>query len=85
MMMIGIFAGVPFMGIVGFIVGPVLVALAVTGYKILAEEAENAKDPLPRVDCCVTIVETAKTLNTGTGSDSLPVLCRSSRTIFFLN
>ncbi len=44
MMMIGIFAGVPFMGIVGFIIGPVLVALAVTGYKILAEEAENAKN-----------------------------------------
>jgi len=38
MMMIGIFAGVPFLGIVGFIIGPVLVALAVTGYKILAEE-----------------------------------------------
>jgi len=37
MMMIGIFAGVPFMGIVGFILGPVLVALMVTGYKILAE------------------------------------------------
>jgi predicted PurR-regulated permease PerM len=44
MMMIGIFAGVPFMGIVGFIIGPVLVALAVTGYKILAEEAENVKN-----------------------------------------
>ncbi|HWS21882.1 MAG TPA: AI-2E family transporter [Methanoregula sp.] len=41
MMMIGIFAGVPFMGIVGFIIGPVLVALAVTGYKILAEEAKS--------------------------------------------
>jgi predicted PurR-regulated permease PerM len=38
MMMIGILAGVPFLGIAGFIVGPVLVALAVTGYKILAEE-----------------------------------------------
>ncbi len=38
MMMIGIFAGVPFMGIAGFILGPVLIALAVTGYKILAEE-----------------------------------------------
>jgi predicted PurR-regulated permease PerM len=38
MMMIGILAGVPFMGIVGFIVGPVLVALAVTGYKMLAEQ-----------------------------------------------
>jgi predicted PurR-regulated permease PerM len=38
MMMIGIFAGVPFLGIAGFIIGPVLVALAVTGYKILAEE-----------------------------------------------
>jgi len=35
-MMIGIFAGVPFMGIVGFILGPVLIALVVTGYKILA-------------------------------------------------
>lgn len=42
MMMIGILAGVPFMGIVGFIIGPVLVALAVTGYKILAEEVKNA-------------------------------------------
>jgi predicted PurR-regulated permease PerM len=41
MMMIGILAGVPFMGIVGFIIGPVLVALAVTGYKILAEEASD--------------------------------------------
>jgi predicted PurR-regulated permease PerM len=41
MMMIGIFAGVPFMGIVGFIVGPVLVALAVTGYKIFAEETSR--------------------------------------------
>jgi predicted PurR-regulated permease PerM len=41
MMMIGIFAGVPFLGIVGFIIGPVLVALAVTGYKILAEEICN--------------------------------------------
>jgi predicted PurR-regulated permease PerM len=37
-MMIGIFAGVPFMGIVGFILGPVLIALVVTGYKILADE-----------------------------------------------
>ncbi|MDD1719369.1 MAG: AI-2E family transporter [Methanoregulaceae archaeon] len=42
MMIIGIFAGVPFMGIVGFIVGPVLIALAVTGYKILTEEVENS-------------------------------------------
>jgi predicted PurR-regulated permease PerM len=47
MMMIGIFAGVPFLGIVGFIVGPVLVALAVTGYKILAEEAS---DPARQID-----------------------------------
>ena len=47
MMMIGIFAGVPFMGIAGFIVGPVLVALAVTGYKIVAEEVENAKNMPP--------------------------------------
>ena len=41
MMMIGILAGVPFLGFVGFIVGPVLVALAVTGYKILAEEVSE--------------------------------------------
>jgi predicted PurR-regulated permease PerM len=40
-MMIGIFAGVPFTGIVGFIVGPVLVALAVTGTKILGEEMKD--------------------------------------------
>jgi len=40
-MIIGIFAGVPFMGFVGFIVGPVLMALAVTGYKILAEEVSD--------------------------------------------
>jgi len=45
MMMIGILAGVPFMGIVGFIVGPVLVALAVTGYKILALEARDPVYP----------------------------------------
>jgi predicted PurR-regulated permease PerM len=44
MMMIGILAGVPFMGVVGFIIGPVLVALAVTGYKILAEEAGKIKN-----------------------------------------
>jgi predicted PurR-regulated permease PerM len=37
MIMIGILAGVPFMGIAGFIVGPVLVALAVTGSKILGD------------------------------------------------
>lgn len=43
MMMIGIFAGVPFTGIVGFIDGPVLVTLAVTGTKILGEEM---KDPV---------------------------------------
>jgi predicted PurR-regulated permease PerM len=37
MIMIGILAGVPFMGIAGFILGPVLVALAVTGTKILGD------------------------------------------------
>jgi predicted PurR-regulated permease PerM len=37
-MMIGIFAGVPFMGIVGFIIGPVLIALVVIGAKLLAKE-----------------------------------------------
>ena len=44
-MMIGIFAGVPFMGIVGFILGPVLVALAVTGFKILAEQVGSLDPP----------------------------------------
>ncbi len=37
-MMIGILAGVPFMGLVGFILGPVLVAHGVTGFRIYAEE-----------------------------------------------
>jgi predicted PurR-regulated permease PerM len=37
-MMIGILAGVPFMGFVGFIVGPVLIALVVTGARLLAQE-----------------------------------------------
>jgi predicted PurR-regulated permease PerM len=37
-MMIGIFAGVPFMGFVGFIIGPVLIALVVIGAKVLAQE-----------------------------------------------
>ena len=36
-MIIGIFAGVPFMGFVGFILGPVLIALAVVGFRIFAE------------------------------------------------
>jgi len=36
-MMIGIFAGVPFMGFVGFIIGPVLIALVVTGAQLLAQ------------------------------------------------
>jgi predicted PurR-regulated permease PerM len=44
MMMIGIFAGVPFMGIAGFIIGPVLIALAVTGSKILAEVVDDSTD-----------------------------------------
>jgi predicted PurR-regulated permease PerM len=46
MMMIGILAGVPFMGIMGFIVGPVLVALAVTGYKILEERSISTDRPI---------------------------------------
>jgi predicted PurR-regulated permease PerM len=43
-MMIGILAGVPFMGIVGFILGPVLVALTVTGFKIYAEQTGPTAD-----------------------------------------
>lgn len=46
-MMIGIFAGVPFMGIVGFILGPVLIALVVTGYSILAESAAEPNPVIP--------------------------------------
>jgi len=45
MMMIGIFAGVPFMGIAGFIIGPVLIALAVTGTEILAEVVGSSEEP----------------------------------------
>jgi predicted PurR-regulated permease PerM len=45
-MMIGIFAGVPFMGIVGFILGPVLIALVVTGAKILSQEYSGS-GPVP--------------------------------------
>jgi predicted PurR-regulated permease PerM len=37
-MMIGIFAGVPFMGFVGFIIGPVLIAVVVTCAQVLSEE-----------------------------------------------
>jgi len=37
-MIIGIFAGVPFMGVIGFILGPVLMALAVTGYTIYIKQ-----------------------------------------------
>ena len=44
-MMIGIIAGLPFIGIVGFIIGPVLIALVVTGYNILADEAGYRKTP----------------------------------------
>ena len=44
MMMIGIFAGVPFIGFVGFIIGPVLVTLAVTAYKIHADETGTSKN-----------------------------------------
>lgn len=46
MMMIGILAGVPFMGFVGFIIGPVLIALAVTGSKILSEVVNE-----PELEC----------------------------------
>lgn len=42
LMMIGIFAGLPFMGVLGFIIGPVLIALVVTGYKILEEEMRES-------------------------------------------
>jgi predicted PurR-regulated permease PerM len=47
MMMIGILAGVPFMGIAGFIIGPVLIALAVTGSEILAEVVSDTASETP--------------------------------------
>jgi len=44
-MMIGILAGVPFMGLVGFILGPVLVALGVTGFRIYTEDIVRHAPP----------------------------------------
>ncbi len=41
----GILAGVPFMGLVGFILGPVLVALVVTGFRIYAGEFDTPAPP----------------------------------------
>lgn len=41
-MIIGIFAGVPFMGVVGFIIGPVLVSLAAIAFKIYAARTRTA-------------------------------------------
>lgn len=41
-MIIGIFAGVPFMGFVGFIIGPVLVSLAAIAFKIYADQRRTA-------------------------------------------
>ena len=38
LMMIAILVGIPFMGFVGFILGPVLMALLVTVYKMYAEQ-----------------------------------------------
>lgn len=49
MMMIGILAGVPVMGIVGFIIGPVLIALAVTGSEILAEVVTDQEFESPQI------------------------------------
>jgi len=49
-MIIGIFAGVPFMGIVGFILGPVLISLAVTGYAIYSELTGAAKKTVASSD-----------------------------------
>jgi len=50
MMMIGIFAGVPFLGIAGFIIGPVLIALAVTGIKYLQKKCATQKHGLTKTD-----------------------------------
>jgi len=41
-MIIGIFAGVPFMGFVGFIIGPVLVSLVAIAFKIYADQTRPA-------------------------------------------
>jgi len=48
MIIIGILAGVPFMGIAGFILGPVLVALAVTGTKILGDVVSETASESPQ-------------------------------------
>ncbi|RPJ51661.1 MAG: AI-2E family transporter, partial [Methanobacteriota archaeon] len=45
-MIIGIFAGVPFMGFVGFILGPVLIALAVVGFRIFADLMNEPSGPV---------------------------------------
>lgn len=43
-MWIGFFGGLVVMGLVGFILGPLFVVLAVTAYHILVEELEGAKE-----------------------------------------
>jgi predicted PurR-regulated permease PerM len=53
MMMIGILAGVPFMGFVGFIIGPVLIALAVTGTKILGEVVHDPESESVQISAAV--------------------------------
>jgi len=46
-MMIGIFAGIPFMGLVGFILGAALIAPAVTGFNIYDEHVGTRAPPAP--------------------------------------
>jgi hypothetical protein len=50
--MIGIFAGVPCMGIIGFIPGPVIIAHAVTDKKYSQKRMEIQRTGLPNVDFC---------------------------------
>jgi predicted PurR-regulated permease PerM len=56
-MIIGIFAGVPFMGFIGFILGPVLIALAVTGYSIYSEQMGVPVEDRESLGCLPAIIQ----------------------------
>ncbi|NYT06238.1 MAG: AI-2E family transporter [Methanomicrobiales archaeon] len=47
LMWIGFFGGLAVMGIVGFVLGPLFVALVVSGYHILIEELKHAREAIP--------------------------------------
>jgi len=49
-MLIGFFGGIITMGMAGFVLGPVLIVLLFTGYKILIEEKRGLQQKLPAED-----------------------------------